>query len=325
MSTNPDFESKHKRRLNGEFDNKPDASTQPMPGELGVEEPAQESPGLTRIREKIAELPFFTSHYLEPDEDLSDMPESAQAILSDDWEGCTKLYDAYDDARYMGAKVQLDELLEDLQREDDDIYETFSSEDEDEAIWALQDRDDFNPVLELIRKSQPMLLRHSIASSDWLKDLPAGAAYDIGQSDTELNEPRRQVLTKALDQAGFDVDSDAAREAINELVENGPATWHDGVRLDIIWNSKPGEVELYSSPGGARSVRIASPSVLLIDQINGSGHDVTIPTKDPSGLSVTMTKENPARVDAIDHASWGEIAGVIPSAYASEVTQVENG
>jgi hypothetical protein len=210
-------------------------------------------------------------------------------------------------------------------REWDDLDE----DEKDEARYAVEARDDSDPVKDLIRTTPPQLLRTSLGK-------PAQRLGGTGgiygeQLDDAGFEARHNAVEALLKEAGVDTEAEGVTAAIEELITEGPYNWHEGVQLDVIFygpieDAVPAPRSETECPGTASKVlEFAKPHVLLIDKYNGSGYDTVLPTPlkrtltrpDADGPEVPQT----GRVyldDAAGGYSWDDVCGLVKSAYGGD-------
>lgn len=146
--------------------------------------------------------------------------------------------------------------------------------------------------------------------------------------DNEGFADRVQAISTILTDKGLDTTTPEAQEAIQELVDEGPWDYHEGVDVDLITYSDLGEVMVPSDFSGGtttKDLEFKNPKILIIDRINGSGHDVEIPGTAKVRLTSNRDGE-PAEKGArfvMDNAKgngygWDDTAGVVKSGYRTE-------
>jgi hypothetical protein len=204
-------------------------------------------------------------------------------------------------------------------------WDELESDEQDTARYAVEERDDSDPVKDLLRNTPDQLMRTSLGTPEsLLKDrwAAAGSRLDGGGF-----EARQKAVSDLLAASGMDTSAEGVQDEIAALVNEGPYDWHEGVQLDVIWY---GGVEdavptpRFESPEteGQKVLEFAKPHVLLIDKWNGSGHEVVI----PAPLKRTLTRvgyddqEAPqtgrAYLDSdAGGYGWDAVAGVHKPAY----------
>ena len=210
-------------------------------------------------------------------------------------------------------------------REWDDLDE----DEKAEARYAVEARDDSDPVKDLLRTTPNQLLRTSLGNP---LDLLSGAEGVYGERlDDDGFEARHNAVEGLLKEAGVDTSAEGVTAAIEELVTEGPYNWHSGVQLDVIFygpieDAVPAPRSETDCPETASKVlEFARPHLLLIDKYNGSGYDTVLPAslkrtlvrpgEDGSGVSQT------GRVyldDAAGGYSWDDVCGLVKSAYGGD-------
>ncbi|MCC3292625.1 hypothetical protein [Arthrobacter sp. zg-Y1110] len=181
----------------------------------------------------------------------------------------------------------------------------------DELVQAIREKDDSSPMDALVRNTPEKLMRLTL-------DKPAGDGLYDGNVDG-VQEAREAKIAEMLTAKGLDVSSPEAKEAIGELVANGPQYWHESVDLDVIYFDDIRDSTIYNEETGAvasREIQFKDPNILLLDRANGSGHDVKI----PGMIKATASEQSPVKLDADpDYGyGWDETAGVVHSAYRTD-------
>jgi hypothetical protein len=254
-------------------------------------------------------------------------------ILEGDWNGAEN---DVDEAFSEGASDEAGRIAESeinaaheegaFDREWDDLDE----DEQNEARYAVEARDDSDPVKDLLRTTPPQLMRTSLGQPAALLSHPCWASGDR-QDDTRGFEARRNAIEELLKKAGVDTDVEGVPEAIEDLVTEGPFNWHEGVQLDVIFygpieDSVPAPRSETDCPEDASKVlEFAKPHVLLIDKYNGSGYDTVLPS--PLKRTLVRPAEDGAdvpqtgRVYLDDDAggySWDDVCGLVKSAYGGD-------
>lgn len=216
------------------------------------------------------------------------------------------IWESYADHRY-------DHLEEDMRKafEEAGIDESELNDEQRDAMReVISDKDTSDPLPDLLRNSGDKLMRVSIATPE--------PGYQSGHTEG-VGEARVARISELLTDKGMDVTSPEAQEAIGELVDNGPWDWHEAVDLDVIYYADPRESTVWNGDAGeacSRDLSFTDPHVLLIDRMNGSGHEVKI----PGTVKVTATPDKPVRLDAAkdNGYGWDDVAGVYHSGYRCE-------
>jgi hypothetical protein len=264
--------------------------------------------------------------YVSYDDRLTD--EQMNMILAGQWIDAENDVDdnfadnAYEEAVTV-ARTEIDEAVEagTFDREWDDL----DPDEQDAARFAVEERDDSDPVKDLLRNTPDQLMRTSLGQPAGRLSEPRWASGH--RMDDGGFTARHDAVAALLKDAGMNVDAPGVREAIEELINEGPYDWHEEVDLDLIWYGALEDVvptPRVESPEaeGSKVLEFATPHVLLIDRMNGSGHEVTI----PAPLKRTLTRvgyddgEAPrterAYLDSnADGYGWDAVAGVYKPAY----------
>lgn len=253
--------------------------------------------------------------------------EQMDSILAGDWAAAEdSVFEAYEEHLESRAGEEARELV-DAAYESGTFhceYDELDFEEQQEAINAIREKDTSDPVRQLLRTTPDQLMRTRLGTPvDRLTDPSAarGSRLDDGG-----HQARAEAILGLLKDHGADPEAEGVREAVDELVNEGPYDWHEGVRLELIFTGNVEDVAAAPSDGGEevqrRQLTFTTPEVLLIDTMNGSGHEVNVPAtlikvldqpaEDGSGIS------DDGRVMLDSHApgySWDDVAGVVHSAY----------
>lgn len=275
-------------------------------GDLPVDQVFDPVRAAEAITEKLtAEDRKFTLTYVHYDSELTD--EQTVNYLSGDMEAFDEIHDAWSDNRSEGADQAVNDLLEEYGLERDD-----PSVDWEALREHVLENDDSDLEGGLIRNTRAQLMRTRL-----------GHVYGEGTysgHDDESYPAREKRIAEMLEAHGLKVETDEQREAINELVHNGPYDWHDGVRLEVIFQGDIRDATVWNKDAGeaqARKLTFKDPHILIIDTMSGSGYDVQL----PGTITSTVSPDNPAVLDKKPDAGygWDEIAGVVHSAYKTDV------
>ena len=240
--------------------------------------------------------------------------------------------DHFDDSVYERVSEKAEELTNEA-FENGDIDKDWDELDEDERQeirQAVEAKDESTPVDDLMRVTGPQLVRNSFGSpyenlknpssyaGDWMDRQPGSGMDNEGFAD------RVQAISTILTSKGMDTTTPEAQTAIQELVSEGPWNFHEGVDVDLITYSELDEVRVPSDFSGGtttKDLEFTDPRILLIDRMNGSGHEVQIP-----GIVKVRLTSNPDGEPAekgdrfvMDNAKgngygWDETASVVKSA-----------
>lgn len=172
------------------------------------------------------------------------------AVLDTEWES---------ESRWHGVKAVLEDLL------DEDARDFLEEHDKlDEVREAIQERDQSDPVADLMRGTGAKLFRYrldeSLSASPW-------------EYSDEENDAAAQALATA---AGISFADNAG--ALRELVAH--ASYGGG--LHVLWRGdiKPLYDAMcavrFSAPAPEVTVQWTDPELLVLDGWNGSGHTVKV-------------------------------------------------
>ncbi|HEX9088371.1 MAG TPA: hypothetical protein VF867_12690 [Arthrobacter sp.] len=208
-------------------------------------------------------------------------------------------------------------------------WDELDPDEQNEARYAVEERDDSDPVKDLLRNTPPQLMRTSLGS-------PAGRLSEARWAswhhlDDGGFEARKKVISDLLKESGVDLSAEGVAEAIEELIDNGPGDWHEGVQLDVIFYGDVADAvpvtRFDNDPdaGKEKVLEFAKPNILLIDKWNGSGHDVVIPA--PLKRTLARPAEDGSETpqtgrayldDSAGGYSWDDVCGLVKSAYGKE-------
>lgn len=169
-----------------------------------------------------------------------------------------------------------------------------------EVLEALRDRDDSDPVRDMIRQTPSMLMRYAVAV-DVGTDTADAAVFDVAA---------------ALGLSGDEYL--ANRDAIAMLAESAP--YYVGP-IYVVWYGDPGDViaatdaHHYGNPEPS-VIQWRNPYLVMLDRMNGAGADVQLE-------AVVSIPWDAARVCVDSEGpgySWTEVAGPYEPAYASDMT-----
>lgn len=225
--------------------------------------------------------------------------------------------EAIDEAlRSAGTSLTWDEL-------DNDDYNLLQ-----QAVW---DKDTSDPFKETWERSSDRLVRSTTGSKALHEtDLPVNGspeAWQVGsQAWYDVATPARtQALSERFTELGLDPKDPANAEAIEDLAENGPTYWHEGVSLDVLTYADTSE--LAPDPEKVKEVRIQNPTLLLTDPVNGTGFDAevsgAVTVKISSAAELKASEDRAGSRFFLDSAgsrsghghSWTKTADLVPSDY----------
>jgi hypothetical protein len=188
------------------------------------------------------------------------------------------------------------------QKDREILFENF--DEKTRTVNAVLDRNECNPIAQLIAHSNACLLRYRL--DDLSGDYPFLGQYDARPLDEQVTA--LAVMTT--------INNDPA---LFELLENAPY----GGRPEFIWQAKPKTLLdlLHDDSGDEQgkwtiqaTIQFDHPCLLLIDPYNGSGHTIILEN------TTIVLPFNPSRV-IVDDAEgngygWNSIASVVKSYYA---------
>jgi len=271
-----------------------------------------------------------TLRYVSYDDQLS--TEQMDTILEGRWNDAENDVDerlsdgAYEEA----VRVATEELATAVEEgRFDREWDELDPDEQDESRYAVEERDDSDAVGDLLRNTGDQLMRTSLGRpAERLSESRWASGHQL---DTGGFEARLKAVSDLLKEAGVDPSAEGVQEAIEELVDNGPWDWHEGVQLDVIFyapleDAVPAPRSDSDCPETAMKVlEFAKPHILLIDKWNGSGHDVVVPS--PLKKTLIRPAEDGPEVPQTGRAyldasaggySWDSVCGLVKSAYGKE-------
>lgn len=250
-----------------------------------------------------AENTRYDIYYVHYDDKMS--PESQAAYLSGDMDGLSDMYDAWSESYDDSVTGTVTAILND---------EGLSHEYVDEDILRdyVAEHDDSNLLKGLLRQTGPQLMR---ARLDRLDTSSLFSGHDDAVWDKRI-----QHIEDRLTAAGMTIGEEE-RKDISDLVHNGPFDWHEGVRLEVIYQDDLRNSTVWDQTDGGikeRDLEFSDPHILLIDSINGSGYDTQI----KGTIKARISEDRPAMLDEKPDFgySWDDVCGLVKSAYNTDVT-----
>ena len=258
--------------------------------------------------EEVIESRTFELVYVDHRDELND--EQIDMYLADDEIGLDdSIWEWVADQRAERAVSELDDIIRELDLDDLEVTcrQDLDTSDEDNLRSMIEERDESDPIADLVRNTPNQLFRVTIARPDraWYimrdEEYNKAAAWVAGQL--------YGVGVPLLPAARF------ARDLLNECGD-----WiHDGHTLDVIWY---GDIKTAKKAGvGDKLTFQAGANILLLDRVNGSGHDDAIVFP----VTIPITEDNRPHLDRTGGGyGWEAVAGTYNPAYGDEPT-IEKG
>ena len=256
--------------------------------------------------QKVADRKFgYDLYFIEHDERLTiEQVESLVHGKTDD------LYMDVTEARSEGAYINAIEEVKDLAKEviaelarddedvdEDDVWWEFEySPQFDEVRFAVQDRDESDPVRDLAGNAPDPLVQY-------VPDMPieitvehVDGGYDTGEVHAALKDIGLPVTPHNVQ---------ALSESLNEC--------HDYASIRAIFTVDLAEL-LDTS---IKWLRVKAPRLLCLNNFDGSGMDT-----EPMEGTIMVPRDQIRLDSALGYGSWDEIAGVVVSAYTTDIEYV---
>lgn len=265
-----------------------------------VQTPAQAARAITA--KLTAQNARYDIYYVDYDSQMD--KDTKVAFLKGDMDGFDELYEGWSDHYAENLTATVTGIL----NEEGLSYEYV---DEDIIRDYVADHDDSDLVGGLLRQTGPQLMRARLEPLD-TSDLFSG-------HDDAVFDKRIAHIEERLTAAGMTI-GDEERMDISDLVHNGPFDWHEGVRLEVIYQDDLANSTVWDRTDGSikeRDLEFSDPHILLIDSMNGSGYDTQI----KGTIKTRISADNPAMLDEQPDFgySWDDVCGLVKSAYNTDV------
>lgn len=244
------------------------------------------------IAQQIADehLPEET-HLIHVDYRDSLTDEQVGYLLADDRESLhSDMIEWMGEAQWYGVKYHLD-ALEDVIQDAADENDVYADSIEEHVVDIITDRDESDPVKELISNTSKVFVRYRLDSLD------------------EDNDIATVLRANNLDPAHAD-----NLEAIQDIEANAFDVYNGMHNLYVI-----AYVELEDILPG-RTVKLTDPHIVALDTFSGQGFDGQVSGE----ITLTLTAERGFRLDSADQYGWEEVCGAYTPAYDTLVTKIED-
>lgn len=261
------------------------------------------NPILRKVRENLADSYHLV--YIDQGDRLT--PKQVAALLrgenayqSDD---LTDLDEWESEARYRGAVEVIKEILYEEEWEILDANPIELSE----LRCEIEERDVSDPYGDMLRQTGSLLYRY---------DVEVDVNTTWASNDEELAD-QADELAEALGYApGHTVKDLIESDLLPEASYGGHAWILFYIDVEEMWKATIAYDQVPEEKRAEVKITFTRPWLLVLDKLNGSGHDVRLP------VDVTLPFD-PARLTTDDDGngySWDSIAGLVKSAYGTEVT-----
>lgn len=243
--------------------------------------------------------PTYTLGYVHYSDYLDD-ERVAKLLEPNGWETVEDdLREAFDEMRWDATMDVAERVVDSLGI--DDAWDILRSDlaSFDELRLAIEERDDFDPLDELLTRTGRVLFRydleHEVSGGTW--------DWDDDQEDSEARA--------IADAAG--IDYDANRATILAMLANVG----NGGRLSVIFECpaedvvRPAlEMDWGQREGEARTLTFEDAHLSVLNPYEGSGW-----VSDPVGTVTKRFHPQLLTVDSTSHYGWTEVAGPVGGAY----------
>ena len=179
----------------------------------------------------------------------------------------------------------------------------------EEDRWFFSDliksRDRSNPLAEMIEHTPRMFLRYQLSA--------------VGPEVGSDPQHKRALLNTALAKHGVDVEQADVAQMVEQILEESRQNWHEYFSFDVIVHEKPGPL---APDETVRTLSLTNPELVLIDPVNGTGFDTTLPAEltlklDPAETVADGVSDRHFFPDDrgglhVQGYGWNECAGVGP-------------
>ena len=204
-------------------------------------------------------------------------------------------------------ELNIEETLQDALSELGTELEVSELTNEDREFFfeLIKGRDRSNPVVQLIEHTPRTFLRYQLTA--------------VGPEVGSDPQRKRAVLNTALAKHGVDVEQESVAQMVQEILDESRQNWHEYFSFDVIVYEKPGPL----APGDTvRTLNLTEPTLVLIDPVNGTGFDATLPADltlklDPAETVADGVSDRHFFPDErgglhVRGYSWNECAGLGP-------------
>lgn len=271
--------------------------------------------------------------YIHYDEELT--KDQISSILAGDWGTAEdSVVEACQDYVHLRSREEAEELVNAAYNAGTFHceWDELDDDEQDEAAERIRENDKSDPIPQLLRNTPDQLMRTRLGVPSERLTVPG--AWLGSNLDEAGSAARRTAIMGILNDHGADVLAPGVSEAIEELIDNGPWNWHEGVRLELIFTAGVEDMAATPREGGEevqrKQLTFTSPRLLLIDAVNGCGHEVSIPTTvtkvldQPEADSTEVPVEGRVSLDKdAGGYSWDDVAGVVTGYYKSHAPSAD--
>lgn len=256
--------------------------------------------------QKVADRKFgYDLYFIEHDERLTnEQVESLVHGKTDD------LYMDVTEARSEGAYINAieevkdlaKEVIADLARDDEDVdeddvwWEFEYSPQFDEVRFAVEDRDESDPVRDLAGHTPDPLVQY-------VPDMHIEITLEYVDGGYDTDEVHAALKDIGLPVTPHNVQ--ALRDGLNEC--------HDYASIRAIFTVDLAEL----LDASIKWLRVKAPRLLCVNNFDGSGMDT-----EPMEGTIMVPRDQIRLDSTLGYGSWDEIAGVVTSAYTTDIEYV---
>lgn len=271
--------------------------------------------------------------YIHYDEEFT--KDQISSILAGDWNSAeNSVHEACQDYVHLRSREEAEELVNaafnvgTFHCEWDEL----DDDEQDEAAERIRENDKSDPIPQLLRNTPDQLMRTRLGVPG--NRLSNSRSVWGSHLDDDSREDRKKAVLSILSDHGADITAPGVDEAITELIDNGPYDFHEGTRLELIFTTGIEDMAATPREGGEevqrKQLTFTSPQLLLIDTVNGSGHEVALPTTvtkvldQPEEDGDEVPREGSVCLDSdAGGYSWDDVCGLVKSYYKPHAPSAE--
>lgn len=180
--------------------------------------------------------------------------------------------------------------------------------DQGQVLAAVFENEETDLLYRAVQNTGPQLMRVALAAdirAEGLRADPNGSLTDYDRDNRSAQQAARTaVIRRVLEGCGVDETNRVARLAVHNLVNDGPADWHEEVSLYVIWYGNveaATAVDWTAEPGTGRRLSFPAAHIMLRDARSGQTSVQLL--RHP--INLTVTEEAPAQTDSPANGASG--------------------